>query len=81
MGCQIDLKFCEVSQKFFVKRWKFQLSLLTNKTGFFLKKTYQLNQEGLVSVSIQPDLFIDPILEWRFWFEDVPLALINTFCK
>ena len=39
MGCLIELKFCEVSRNSVSNRcWKFQLSILKNKTVLFLKK-------------------------------------------
>ena len=64
IGCLIELKFCEVSRKYFSNRfWKFQLSILKNKKVLFLKK----NKIKLLSISKQISFVYWPNFQGRFW--------------
>ena len=51
------------------------LSWQTKK--FYSKKYMSWAKSEFVSISKQPALFIDPILEWRFW---ISLENFFTFC-
>ena len=65
MGCLIELKLCEVSRDSFSNWfWKFQLSILKNKSVLFLKK-YSLRR---YQYHYKKALFTDSIFSEGFGF-------------
>ena len=74
IGCLIELKFCEVSWISFSNRcWMFQLFILKNKKGLFLKK----NILSPLTISKLNFFVYWPNFQWSFWLE-VPTLIIKS---
>ena len=69
-NCLKELKFCEVSQNSILSRcWKFQLSILKNKTSFIPKKDiFQVVFSNYAKI-VPKDGACCPNFQWRFWPE------------